>query len=297
VASQAVKVCYDESDITWRLSNHAKAAGNVLWYLIISGNEGKVLHNRLGDEDSIEGILMNRRQSMHGGDVFGPQEDWCSSKLVEGIEPPVPWIAHAQIAFHTFEHHLPIGHNAQEVGAGEDSGAGSCLHRVGIGERNQRDISIEEIAHSQVAFEETVKIDRSVPARWQLYALLHAAQPDFSSLPGRRRKLGDRLAVARNHHGLPTLYHPEELRKPILSFDNTDIHCTPNIAIKDGHVNRLSLPPSIPHTFILAQILDLKRVPAHRANFGRSFDRKVRGRLSYSFAGTSPKSVLTGNAR
>jgi len=80
------------------------------------------------------------------------------------------------------------------------------------------------VPSSQIAFEEAVKINGTVPAGQQADTAIHAAETHLAALRGRRSELGDGTAVAGDDHGLPTLDDPEQLCETIFCFSGADVH-------------------------------------------------------------------------
>jgi hypothetical protein len=75
----------------------------------------------LSNEYSVEGIFVDGREAVNGGDVRGAQRQRGSGKLVEGLLPPEVRIAHVDLAFHALDHDFPEGHDTEKVSTFSDS--------------------------------------------------------------------------------------------------------------------------------------------------------------------------------
>ena len=160
---------------------------------VVGGNQRQILDRGLGNQDPIEGILVNRRQGRNRSDVLRPQDEGAAASCSGASSHHARGSPTSKLPF------ILLSTTSQQETAPSILGPPRTAMRIVSGRRSgsARAISTYRAdTGSKVAFEKSIQVNRIVPARQEFDAVLHAAQPDRPSFGRRGAELGDGLAVA-----------------------------------------------------------------------------------------------------
>ena len=112
----------------------------------VSGEQSEFFSRGLGNQGSIERILMQWGQSEQDGNVFRPVKKWAQIERLEGLAEPQARVADVEHTLHRLDHHFPISDDTQEGGAFFNRLDDRSRKQLRSAQGDQRHAGVQEVA-------------------------------------------------------------------------------------------------------------------------------------------------------